>query len=162
MAAMCGAWLRKNVPQLCPQIGSSDCPCTWRRSTEPATRPSFGRFHHGCAAHPTNKFSARIRRIKARKSPLICGRPPRVPRFPPPIATKSGTMPAHQRLWPNDLDRLEDRRKPTIQLDEEQAIVVGEPDPTAHLALQHSQLLPERGILCFKSALGLEERGRLS
>ena len=68
-------------------------------------------------------------------------------------------MPAHQGLWPNDLDRLEDRRKPTIQLDEEQAIVVGEPDPTAHLALQHSQLLPERGILCFKSALGLEERG---
>ena len=82
-----------------------------------------------------------------------------VPRFPTPVAAKSGTMPAHQGLWPNDLDRLEDRRKPTIQLDEEQAIVVGEPDPTAHLALQHSQLLPERGILCFKSALGLEERG---
>jgi hypothetical protein len=27
------------------------------------------------------------------------------------------------------------------------------------LALQHNQLLPQRGILCFKSALGLEERG---
>ena len=46
---------------------------------------------------------------------------------------------AHQGPWPNDLDRLEDRRKPKIQLDEEQAIVVGEPDPTAHLAMQHSQ-----------------------
>ena len=32
-------------------------------------------------------------------------------------------------------------------------------DPTAYLALQHDQLTPERGILCFKSALGLEERG---
>jgi hypothetical protein len=25
--------------------------------------------------------------------------------------------------------------------------------------LQHDQLMSERGILCFKSALGLEERG---
>jgi hypothetical protein len=31
-------------------------------------------------------------------------------------------------------------------------------DATAHLALQHGQLLPERGILRLKSALGLEER----
>src|SRR6266446_10051049 len=28
----------------------------------------------------------------------------------------------------------------------------------AHLALQHRQLMPQRGILCFKSALGLEKR----
>ena len=54
---------------------------------------------------------------------------------------------------------ISSHRKLPIQQDEEQAIVVGEADPTAHLALQHSQLLPERGILCFKSALGLEERG---
>src|SRR5947199_808837 len=33
------------------------------------------------------------------------------------------------------------------------------PDPTAHLALQHYQLVSQRGILCFKSALELEERG---
>jgi hypothetical protein len=26
-------------------------------------------------------------------------------------------------------------------------------------ALQHNQLVPERGILCFKAALGLEGRG---
>jgi len=44
-------------------------------------------------------------------------------------------------------------------LDEEQAIAIRELDPTAHLALQHNQLLPQRGILCFKAALGLEERG---
>jgi len=35
----------------------------------------------------------------------------------------------------------------------------GELNPTAHLALQYNQLVPERGILCFKSALWLEERG---
>jgi hypothetical protein len=44
-------------------------------------------------------------------------------------------------------------------LDKEQAIPVRELDPTAHLALQHNQLLPQRGVLCFKSAPGLEERG---
>jgi hypothetical protein len=30
---------------------------------------------------------------------------------------------------------------------------------TAHLALQHDQLMSKRGILCFKPALRLEERG---
>ena len=60
---------------------------------------------------------------------------------------------------PHYRDDLEERRKPTIQLDEEQAIAVRELDPTAHLALQHNQLLSQRGILRFKSALGLEERG---
>jgi hypothetical protein len=53
-------------------------------------------------------------------------------------------MPAHNGLWPDNRDGLEDRRKPAIQLDEEQAIAVRELDPTAHLALQHNQLLPQR------------------
>jgi hypothetical protein len=68
-------------------------------------------------------------------------------------------MPAHEGLGPDDRNGLEDRRKPTIQLDEEQTIAVGELDAAAHFALQHGQLVSERGILCFKSALGLEERG---
>ncbi len=59
---------------------------------------------------------------------------------------------------PNDLDGLEDRWKSPIQLDEEEAITVCELHATAHLALQHDQLPPERGILCFKSALGPKER----
>jgi hypothetical protein len=33
------------------------------------------------------------------------------------------------------------------------------PSPTAYLPLKYDQLLPKRGILCFKSAPGLEERG---
>jgi len=32
-------------------------------------------------------------------------------------------------------------------------------DPTAHLTLQNLQLMAKHGILCFKSALGPEERG---
>jgi hypothetical protein len=43
-------------------------------------------------------------------------------------------------------DGLEDRRKPTIQLDEEQAIAVRKVNKTAYLALQDDQLVPERGI----------------
>src|SRR6266550_1580013 len=76
--------------------------------------------------------------------------------FPAPVATKPSAMPAHKGLWPDDQHGLEDRRTLTIQLDEDHAIGVR---ATAYLALQHGQLMPERGILCFKSALGLEERG---
>jgi hypothetical protein len=77
---------------------------------------------------------------------------------PAPVAAKSSAMPAHNGLWPNDHYGLEDRRTPTIKLYEEQAIAVRELDATAHLTLQHEELLPQRGILCFKSALGLEQR----
>jgi hypothetical protein len=36
-----------------------------------------------------------------------------------PIPAKAGTMPAHDGLGPDDRDDLEDRRKPTIELDQE-------------------------------------------
>jgi len=68
-------------------------------------------------------------------------------------------MPAHKCLGPDDRNSAEDSRKPTIELDEEQAIAIGKVNTTAHLALQHNQLMSERGILCFKPALRLEERG---
>jgi hypothetical protein len=57
--------------------------------------------------------------------------------FPAPVAAKPSAMPAHKGLWPNDHHGLEDRRTPTIQLDEQQAIAVREMDTTAYLALQH-------------------------
>ena len=52
------------------------------------------------------------------------------------------------------------RWKPTIQLDERQVITVRKVNTTAHLALQDNQLVPERGILCLKSATRLERRGQ--
>src|SRR5262249_11051211 len=79
--------------------------------------------------------------------------------FPAPVTAKSSAMPAHDGLRPQDYHGLENRRAPPIKLDEEQAIAVGELDPAAHLALQHNHLASEHGILCFKSALGLEGRG---
>ena len=49
--------------------------------------------------------------------------------------------------------------RPYRKLSPNPVIILREPDPNAHLALQHYQLVSQRGILCFKSALGLEERG---
>src|ERR1700726_4406362 len=79
-------------------------------------------------------------------------------RFAMPVAAKTGTMPTYHGLRPDDRDGLENRRKPAIQLDEEQPVAVRQLDPTAHLALQNHQLMAKRCILCFKSALGPEER----
>jgi hypothetical protein len=69
-------------------------------------------------------------------------------------------MPADKSFWPDDYHGFEVRRAPTIKLDEEQSIAVRELDATAQLALQYNQLVPERSILCFKSTLWLEDRGK--
>src|SRR5262249_60432092 len=69
-------------------------------------------------------------------------------------------MPSHQRLGPDGRHCLHDRWKPPIQLEEEQAIAVRELDPTAHLALKHDQLTPERSILSLKPADRPERRNQ--
>src|SRR5882762_4300776 len=99
-----------------------------------------------CGA-PQRRFSTLIRRISACK---ICSDLPSASQgagFPAPIAAKAGTMPAHQRLRPDNRHGLEDRGKPAIQLDEEQAVAICEVNTPSHLALQHGQLMTERGVL---------------
>ena len=66
-------------------------------------------------------------------------------------------MPAHERLGTDDGYQLEDRRKPAIELDAEQAIGIGNLNAAVHFAPQDDQLLPKNRILCFEPALGLEE-----
>jgi hypothetical protein len=44
------------------------------------------------------------------------------------------------------------------KLDEEQAVAICEANTTVHFAVQHSQLMTERGILRLKSAPRLEQR----
>jgi hypothetical protein len=61
-------------------------------------------------------------------------------------------VPTRQRLRLDDHHCLEDRWKPSIELNEEEPIVVGELDATALLAPQDGQLMPKRGILCLKLA----------
>jgi hypothetical protein len=60
----------------------------------------------------------------------------------------------------DDRENLQDRRKPPVQLNKKPTIVVREPWPTAHLALQNDQLMAEHRILSFKPALRLEWRGQ--
>ena len=69
-------------------------------------------------------------------------------------------MPTHERLGTDDREDLQDRRKPSIQLDKEPAIVVRKPGSAAHLTPQNDQLMSERRVLCFKPALRLEWRGQ--
>src|SRR5437016_1499196 len=78
--------------------------------------------------------------------------------FPTPVMAKAGPMPTHQGLRSDDSDGPEHRWKPSIQQDQEQAIPICELDATPHPALQHNQLMTERRVLGFKSALRLERR----
>jgi hypothetical protein len=73
-----------------------------------------------------------------------------------PVPAKAGPMPPHQGLGPNNHDGLGDRWKPSKQLDQEQAIPVPELHAATHFTPQHNQLMPERRVLCFKSALRLK------
>src|SRR6266581_699021 len=78
--------------------------------------------------------------------------------FPTPVMAKAGPMPPHQGLRSDDSDGPEHRWKPSVQQDQEQAIPICELDATPHPALQHNQLMTERRVLGFKSALRLERR----
>jgi len=62
-------------------------------------------------------------------------------------------MPTDKRLWTDDRDDLLDRRKSSIQLDKEYAIVVRKPDASMHNPAQHNHLVSERSIFRFKPAL---------
>jgi hypothetical protein len=65
-------------------------------------------------------------------------------------------MPTHVPLGLYDCENTQDRREPSIQLDKEPAIVVRQPTPPLHLALQNNQLMSKHRILSFKSARRLE------
>ena len=109
---------------------------------------------------PHSGLSMLIRRISARRSVSICGRPPRGVRFPTPIAAKASPLPPHQRLGLNDRDELQNRRKPSVQLDKEPAIIVCEPDAATHPAPQDHQLMSKHRVLSLKPQLRLERRGQ--
>jgi hypothetical protein len=79
-------------------------------------------------------------------------------RLPTPVAAKSGSVPTHERLGPDDCDSLQDRWKPAIQLDEEQAVMVGKLNATTTAALQDNQLMSKHCVLGFKPYLQLEWR----
>src|SRR5208282_3222627 len=77
-----------------------------------------------------------------------------------PITTKAGPMPTHQCLRTDDGEDVQDRREPSVELDEKPTVGVRQPGPTLHLASQNNQLLPERRILGLKPAPRLEWRNQ--
>ena len=86
--------------------------------------------------------------------------PSPIPGLPSPIAAKSSSMPTNRRLGPNDVNDLENGREPAIQLDEEKAVAVGQPNPALALTSQYDQLVPKRGILRLNPRLQSEQRGQ--
>src|SRR5258706_9919905 len=119
MAAMSGAWLRKKVHhpwlggarRLTMYLATLDCAISnpslssspWMRGAPPDKRAQLG--------------------VDLRSSSLRA-------RLPTPVAAKTGPVPSHERLGPDDCENLQDRWKPAIQLDKEPAIIVREPDVT--------------------------------
>src|SRR5215472_18647558 len=57
-------------------------------------------------------------------------------RLPTPKTAKSGSVPTHERLGPNDCEDPQDRGKQAINLDEEPAIMVRELNATMRPAHQ--------------------------
>ncbi len=81
-------------------------------------------------------------------------------RLPTPVAAKSGSVPTHERLGPDDCDNLQDCWKPAIQLDKEPAIMVREPNATTRPSPQDNQLMSKHRVLGFKPQLRPERRGQ--
>jgi hypothetical protein len=81
-------------------------------------------------------------------------------RLPTPVTAKAGPVPTHERLGPDDCENLQDKRKPTIQLDQEPAIMVREPDATIQPTPQDNQRMSKHRVLGFKPQLRLEWRGQ--
>src|SRR3954454_15824757 len=71
-------------------------------------------------------------------------------------------MPTNQRLGPNDVNDLENGREPAIQLDEEKAVAIGQPNPAPALPLQHDQLLPQRRDLSLSRAFDLNGETKMA
>jgi len=63
---------------------------------------------------------------------------------------KSGSVPTHERLGPDDGENLQDCWEPAIQLDKEQAIMVRELDATMRPPSQDNQLMSKHRVLGFE------------
>jgi hypothetical protein len=75
-------------------------------------------------------------------------------------AAKAGPVPTHDCLGPDDCENLQNRRKPAIQLDQEPAIIVREPDAATQPTPHDIQLMSKHRVLSFKPQLRLEWRGQ--
>ena len=121
--------------------------------------PELQQFAVDARRSPERIFHAHLldQRTKVR---VDLGSPSPGTRLPTPIAAKAGPMPTHERLGTDDREDLHGRRKPSIQLDKEPAIVASQLGAPTYLTPQNDQLMSEGRVLCYKPALRLEWRGQ--
>jgi len=90
-------------------------------------KPSFRSSPWMRGAHQSG-FSRLICLISAHRSVSTCGAPSPISGLPSPVAAKTRPMSANQRVRAKDLNDLQYRRKPAVQLDEKQPVAVCQPN----------------------------------
>ena len=85
-------------------------------------------------------------------------RAPSATRLPTPVATRARPLPAKQRLGTDDREDIEDRREPSVKLDEKPATCVCQRRSASHFPSQNDQLSPERRVLGLQLAPRLETK----
>jgi hypothetical protein len=70
-------------------------------------------------------------------------------------------MPADDRLWPEDSNRAEDGREPTIEPNKQKAIGIAELWSLRYLSAKHVELLAEDRISAASFALGLKSEAMM-
>src|SRR3979411_1384806 len=149
MAAMSCAWLRKKVRH--PWLGGARRLTMYLATLDCATsNPSLSSSPWMRGAPPKRIFDAHPPAQRAQLR-FDLRSPSQWAGLPTPVATKTGPMPSHERPGPGNCENLQDRWKPTKQLDKEPAIIVREPDATMQLTPQDNQLMSKHRVLGFKS-----------
>jgi hypothetical protein len=69
-------------------------------------------------------------------------------------------MPADQRLWPDDRDRIGRSRAEPVEPDERQPIRIGQPHAPGRLPSQNVQLMAQKQDLGLKPAARLGQRNQ--
>src|SRR5215467_4424809 len=119
MAAIACAWLRKNVFRVC----DGDPPRTMYFDTVDwaTSKPSINSSPWIRDA-PHFGFSLLIRPDQRAKVRVDVRPASKGAGFPPPVPAEPGPVPAHEGFGADNRDGLEDRRKPSIQLNEKQTV----------------------------------------
>jgi hypothetical protein len=143
MAAMSGAWLRKKVCH--PWLGDHVLGDARLRDL----KPELEQFAVDAWRAPKRIFDTHPPDQSAQFRADLRS-PSQWARLPPPVAAKAGPVPPHEGLGPDDRENLQDCWKPAIQLDQEPAIMVREPNATTRPAPQDNQLMSKHRVLGFK------------
>ena len=155
MVVLSGAWLRRKVRhpwlggprRLTMYLATLDCAIS-----NPSLSSSPANSKRIFDAHPPDQLAQF--RVDLRSSSQWA-------RLPTPVgAAKTCRAPLHRRLGPDDRENLQDRWKPATQLDQEPAIMVGEPDATLRPAPQDNQLVSKHRVLASSRNFDLNGEAR--